>query len=233
MKPAGAESGRSVARTIPGRRAIVLKKVTVAGQEIMVIGGSDAEGCLYGVYGLLEDHYGIGFYLGGDVLPDKKAPLVLPAVDERKTPAVAIRGFLPWTNFPQSATFYSWDDWRFIIDQAAKMRINFIHIHNYNGESGHNEPFHNFEVSGNTVAGVDAHRPDRPRLVLPRVGRDRIPVRRGGPVRRLRFRLGLRAAQRSVCPTRRSSARACRCSSGSSPTPIPAACASAWGWTST
>jgi hypothetical protein len=148
MKPTGAEQWVSVAPNDPGPQGYVLKKLALPGQEIIVIGGSDAEGCLYGVYGLLEDHYGIGFYLDGDVLPDKKTPLALPAVDERKAPLVGIRGFLPWTNFPQSATVYSWDDWRFIIDQAAKMRFNFIHLHNYNGETGHNEPFHNFEVGG-------------------------------------------------------------------------------------
>ena len=148
MKPAGAEPWVSVTAADPGPQGYVLKKLALPGQEVMVIGGSDAIGCLYGVYGLLADHYGIGFYLGGDVLPDQKSPLVLPEVDERKAPAVQIRGFLPWTNFPQSATVYSWDDWRFIIDQAAKMRFNFIHIHNYNGEQGHNEMFHNFEVNG-------------------------------------------------------------------------------------
>jgi len=61
-----------------------------------------------------------------------------------------IRGFIPWTNFPQSATVYSWNDWKFIIDQAARMRMNFIHIHNYNGQNGHNEMFHNFTVNGYT-----------------------------------------------------------------------------------
>ena len=87
---------------------------------------------------------------GGDILPDHKSPLKLPDVDERKQPAVAIRGFLPWTNFPQSATSYSWEDWKFILDQMAKMRMNFLHIHNYNGEAGHNEMFHNVSHDGIT-----------------------------------------------------------------------------------
>jgi hypothetical protein len=116
--------------------------------ENVFVAGADPEGVLYGVYGLLEDHYGVGFYLGGDVLPEKKLPLMPESLNETKTPAVAIRGFLPWTNFPQSATSYSWEDWKFIIDQAAKMRFNFIHIHNYNGEAGHNEMYHNFSVNG-------------------------------------------------------------------------------------
>ncbi len=148
MKPPGAEQWVAVTPEDPGPQGYVLKKLRVAGREVMVIGGSDEAGCLYGVYGLLEDHYGVGFYLGGDVLPDRKAPLVLPGVDERKAPLAGIRGFLPWTNFPQSAGVYSWDDWRFVIDQAARMRFNFIHVHNYNGEHGHNEMFHNFEAGG-------------------------------------------------------------------------------------
>ncbi len=143
----------------PGPQGYVLKRLAVGDKEVVVVAGSDERGCLYGVYGLLEEHYGIGFYLCGDVLPDRKAPLRLAHVDERKAPAAAIRGFLPWTNFPQSATVYSWEDWRFIIDQMAKMRMNFLHIHNYN-ETGllprvspvprHNEMFHNFTYRGIT-----------------------------------------------------------------------------------
>ncbi len=149
-----------ISESDPGPQGYVLKKVGQASRlplpgeskstEMLVIAGSDEVGCLYGVYGLLEDYYGVGFYLGGDVLPDKKSPLRLPEVNERKKPAVAIRGFLPWTNFPQSATSYSWEDWKFIIDQMAKMRMNFLHIHNYNGEAGHNEMFHNVVHDGIT-----------------------------------------------------------------------------------
>jgi hypothetical protein len=116
-------------------------------QNTIYITSNTATGCLYGVYGLLQDYYGMGFYLGRDVLPAVKQ-FYLPAVNETKNPKVGIRGFLPWTNFPQSATVYSWSDWQFIIDQAAKMRMNFINIHNYNGEAGHNEMFHNFSVNG-------------------------------------------------------------------------------------
>ena len=134
----------------PGPQGYILKKLTGDGAATLVIAGSDEVGCLYGVYGLLEDYYGVGFYLGGDVLPEGKRPLVLPEVDEHKKPAVAIRGFLPWTNFPQSTTSYSWEDWKFIIDQMAKMRMNFLHIHNYNGEAGHNEMFHNVTHEGIT-----------------------------------------------------------------------------------
>jgi hypothetical protein len=134
----------------PGPQGYVLKRTLVNNQPALIIAGSDEVGCLYGVYGLLTDYYHTGFFLGGDILPDKKVPLRLAEVDEKKSPSMYVRGFLPWTNFPQSATSYSWEDWKFILDQMAKMRLNFIHIHNYNGELGHNEMYHNFTYKGYT-----------------------------------------------------------------------------------
>ena len=87
-----AEAGQlQVSTSDPGPQGYVLQKVGQAERltcDTFVIAGSDEVGCLYGVYGLLEDYYGVGFYLGGDVLPDKKTPLRLPDVDERKKPAV-------------------------------------------------------------------------------------------------------------------------------------------------
>jgi len=144
----------------PGPQGYVLKKITRDGQETMVIAANDEIGLLYGVYGFLEEHMGVSFSFDGDALPQPTRPPgppeggglprtgfdLFPDIDEVKTPAVEIRGFLPWTNFPQSATSYSWEDWKFILDQMAKMRMNFLQIHNYNGEEGHNEMFHNFAV---------------------------------------------------------------------------------------
>lgn len=132
----------------PEAQGYVLKTASVGGRQALVIAGADDIGCLYGVYGLLEDHLGVTFLLDGDVLPPQKPLLAWPALNEVKAPCVAIRGFLPWTNFPQSATVYSWEDWQFIIDQMVRMRMNFLLIHNYNGECDHNEMFHNFEVDG-------------------------------------------------------------------------------------
>ncbi len=134
--------------TPEGEQGYILKTMEGDGKSSLVIAGQSEIGVLYGVYGLLQDHYRIGFYFSGDVLPDKKQDFRLPVVDELKIPAMYIRGFLPWTNFPQSATSYSWNDWKYIIDQSAKMRMNFILVHNYNGELGHNEPFHNFAYKG-------------------------------------------------------------------------------------
>lgn len=134
--------------TPEGEQGYILKTIERDGKSSLIIAGQREIGVLYGVYGLLQDHYQIGFYFSGDVFPDKKQAFRLPVVDEQKIPSMYIRGFLPWTNFPQSATSYSWNDWKYVIDQAAKMRMNFILVHNYNGELGHNEPFHNFAYRG-------------------------------------------------------------------------------------
>ena len=132
----------------PGPQGYVLKSITLANRPAMIIAGADTIGCLYGVYGLMEDHMGVSFFPDGDVLRPQQAFSGWPVVDEEKTPIVLRRGVLPWVNFPQSATSYSWEDWRFIIDQMTRMRMNFLLIHNYNGECDHNEMFHNFEVDG-------------------------------------------------------------------------------------
>ena len=129
-----------------GAQGYALKKIKLNDQDVILIAANDEAGVLYGVYGLLEEHYGIQFNFDGDVLPS--GTTLFPDINETKTPLVSIRGFLPWTNFPQSATSYSWDDWKYILDQMARMRMNFLQIHNYNGEEGHNEMFHNFDVAG-------------------------------------------------------------------------------------
>lgn len=110
----------------PGEQGYILQTVKNAGRHTLLIAGTDPCGLLYGVYGLLEDHLGVRFYMSGDILPEKRMRGHLPVINDVRTPQMRIRGFLPWTNFPQSATIYSWNDWRYIIDQAAKMRMNLL-----------------------------------------------------------------------------------------------------------
>jgi hypothetical protein len=151
----------------PGPQGYFLKTTTThAGRPVLIISGADPDGVRNGVYGYLDEHCGIGFHFDGDVLPPAPSPAAgatlgattsatpaaaaFPAVDETKTPAQSIRGFLPWSNFPQSPSSFTWEDWVFVIDQAAKMRFNLIHLHNYSGDFGHNEMFHSFWAGGKT-----------------------------------------------------------------------------------
>ena len=122
----------------------ILKKIN---EKDFIIASNTDIGILYGIYGLLEEYFKVGFYLDGDHIPSIGS-IKLPNISKTISPRERIRGFLPWTNFPQSATSWSFKDYTFIIDQMAKMRFNFLEIHNYNGFADHNEMFHNFSLDG-------------------------------------------------------------------------------------
>ena len=97
----------------------------------LIIAGADPEGVLYGVYGLLEDHFAVTFLMSGDVIPETRTPLRLPEMDERKNPRQAIRGFTNHWCYMQGAGTWSLEDWKYHIDQMARMRLNMLSIHNY------------------------------------------------------------------------------------------------------
>jgi len=105
-------------------------RLTCDGKRVTIAGG-DETGVLYGVYGLLEDHYGVSFLMSGDVLPETKIPLHLASFDETKMPRQAIRGFTSHWCYMQGAGLWSLEDWKFHIDQMARMRLNMLSIHNY------------------------------------------------------------------------------------------------------
>jgi hypothetical protein len=125
------------------QQAYKLKTLAEGKNNILVMAGVDEVGTLYSVYGLLDDYYGVGFNFSGDILPDTQSPITIPNVDEVKSPKQEVRGVLPWTNFLQSATVYSLEDYKFIIDQMTKMRMNLLNLHNYNYEM-----LHSFEYNG-------------------------------------------------------------------------------------
>lgn len=100
----------------------------------LVVAGRTPIGVQYGVYSLLEE-LGVGFYLGGDAIPDERAAVTLPDDFVRvKQPALAIRGSLPWINFLNSPTTWNLEDYRFFFDQMAKMKMNFVGFHAYDSE---------------------------------------------------------------------------------------------------
>lgn len=92
--------------------------------------GFDPVGTLYGVYRLLE-HYDIGFYLHGDSIPDEQIPLGFVNVDETSEPLFELRGILPFHDFPEGPDWWTLQEWKMVIEQAAKMRMNLIALHCY------------------------------------------------------------------------------------------------------
>lgn len=91
-------------------------------------GGSDS-GVLYGAYRYAE-WLGVRFYLHGDVIPDERLK-ELPVVNDAGKPLFALRGINPWGSHPFGFDAWSAGDYKAVITQLAKMRMNFIGMHCY------------------------------------------------------------------------------------------------------
>lgn len=99
------------------------------GCAVLIIGG-DPIGALYGAYRFAE-LLGVRFYLHGDVVPDDPIPPELPKVDEVGRPLFALRGIQPFHDFPEGPDWWNLDDYKAIIGQLPKLRMNFIGLHTY------------------------------------------------------------------------------------------------------
>ncbi len=100
-----------------------------SGQTLWIIGGSPI-GTLYGAYRFAEV-LGARFYLEGDVIPDKRIPLELPALDEASSPLFRLRGIQPFHDFPEGPDWWGTEDYKAIVSQLPKLRMNFIGLHTY------------------------------------------------------------------------------------------------------
>ncbi|MGO8735657.1 MAG: alpha-glucuronidase family glycosyl hydrolase [Terriglobia bacterium] len=104
----------------------ILRRLSLEGRPALVVGGNDAAGTMYAAYDLLE-RLGFVFLLTKDILPQKRVEVALPSLDERVEPAFRRRGVHVDNCYPNQ-TLWSLDDWRKIIDQMAKMRMNYLQV---------------------------------------------------------------------------------------------------------
>ncbi len=117
----------------------LLKTIHRGGRKIVLIAGGDPLGTLYGTYRFAE-HLGVGFYLHGDTIPDKRMALQLPDLDERGKPLFAVRGILPFHDFPEGPDWWNLDNYKAILSQLPKLRMNFIGLHTYPERRPGNHP---------------------------------------------------------------------------------------------
>jgi hypothetical protein len=127
-----------IAPEASGQR-VVLKLDTVLGEQeyrlktegdTLTISGGSPVAVLYGAYAFAEK-LGMRFYLHGDVVPDAKIPLKLPALDETRKPIFDTRGIQPFHDFPEGPDWWNRDDWMAYVAQLPKMRMNFVGLHAY------------------------------------------------------------------------------------------------------
>jgi hypothetical protein len=107
-----------------------LKTVTVSKKPALLVAGGDDVAVLYAAYRLAE-HWGVRFYLHGDVLPDAQTRLGLPVLDENVAPLFALRGIQPFHDFPEGPDWWNRDDYLAILSQLPKLRMNFFGLHTY------------------------------------------------------------------------------------------------------
>ncbi|MGB9688863.1 malectin domain-containing carbohydrate-binding protein [Thermogutta sp.] len=105
--------------TIPGNR-----------RQYLVITGRKDVAVLYGAYRLAE-HYGVRFYLEGDVVPDRRVAWSLAQLDEVRRPLFQHRGIQPFHDFPEGPDWWGAQEYKAILAQLPKLGMNFIGFHCY------------------------------------------------------------------------------------------------------
>jgi len=112
-----------------------------AEQDGQVVHGASDRATLWAAYHLIES-WGVGFYLGGDAVPGPDAERKVEVIEHAATPALAIRGNLPWFNFLNSPTTWNPQDYKTFFAQLAKQKANFIGFHAYD-----HEPFGAYDIT--------------------------------------------------------------------------------------
>ena len=103
---------------------------TPSTRQALLITGGDPIGTLYAAYRFAE-HLGVRFYLHGDTIPDERIALRIPNLDEKGKPLFDARGIQPFHDFPEGPDWWNTDDYKAIIAQLPKLRMNFFGLHTY------------------------------------------------------------------------------------------------------
>jgi len=107
-----------------------LKTVPRGPSRIVLVAGGSGPAVLYGAYQLAEE-FGVRFGLEGDVVPDGRiAPPDLD-LDETGSPLFAVRGIQPFHDFPEGPDWWTLQDYKAILGQLPKLRMNFFGLHTY------------------------------------------------------------------------------------------------------
>ncbi len=108
----------------------LIATVTRGGAPLVVVAGGDPIGTLYGAYRLAE-RLGVRFYLHGDVVPDERIALGIPALREIGKPLFDRRGIQPFHDFPEGPDWWNADGYKAVLGQLPKLRMNFFGLHTY------------------------------------------------------------------------------------------------------
>ncbi|MFB9275930.1 hypothetical protein [Cohnella cellulosilytica] len=127
--PAGA-SGYAVAHEGDPQQYRIVTRPSPDGRRWVHVRGGREGGMLYAAYRVAE-RLGVRFSLHGDIVPDRTIPFELPQLDESGSPGFELRGVLPFHDFPEGPDWWSEDDYKAVIAQLPKLKMNFFGLHNY------------------------------------------------------------------------------------------------------
>jgi hypothetical protein len=122
-----------------GAEDYILKTVHAGRRTYLLAAGGDGPGVLYAAYALAEK-LGVRFFLEGDVVPDERVPARLPELDETGRPLFALRGIQPFHDFAEGPDWWSGDDYKAVLGQLPKLRMNFFGLHTYPEGNPNAEP---------------------------------------------------------------------------------------------
>jgi hypothetical protein len=95
-----------------------------------IVCGGNGTGTLYGTYRLMES-IGVRYNIDGDALPDEKFNLGFLAVNETGKSRFSKRGLQPFHDFNVGPDWWNLNDYKSVLSQMVKLRLNFIGFHTY------------------------------------------------------------------------------------------------------
>jgi hypothetical protein len=122
-----------------GAQDYLLKTVTFLSRKLVLVVGGSGPAVLYGAYQLAEK-LGVRFYLDGDVVPDNKVSGLNVELDETGRPLFLTRGIQPFHDFPEGPDWWTLENYKAIIGQLPKLRMNFLGLHTYPEKHPNAEP---------------------------------------------------------------------------------------------
>jgi hypothetical protein len=106
-------------KTLPGR-----------GKRTVLVAGGSGPAVLYAAYQFAEK-LGVRFSLEGDVVPDGTIDRPVLDLDEAGRPLFAVRGIQPFHDFPEGPDWWTLENYKAILTQLPKLRMNFFGLHTY------------------------------------------------------------------------------------------------------
>lgn len=101
----------------------VLRSVTLGDRKALVAGGGSPVATLWAVYEL-GHHFGVRYFLHGDVMPEKAPELKLDGIDLTLEPVAKVRAWQILGESPIGLGAWGLDDHKRLLRQLAKLKFN-------------------------------------------------------------------------------------------------------------